>query len=158
MLKPRTAVVCCTTLAAGAFLLASCQMPLRSQTISHEFFDDLKLIKESWIGSIVSPHAPVERQFDCLKRVEDNGSMFGWLGPLMQRIGCSWVKWTEFPPPVLAEFAVKLQPGSSWPAVFHIQPLDAVEPLGALEPIEHWRDKYYRRLPPGVWIKGGDMW
>jgi hypothetical protein len=123
------------------------------QTISHEFFDGLKLIKESWIGSIVLPSTTHTRCSDY-PRFHSPDDMLGGLWAFLDQMNCTWQGTVYSPIAPLAEFAVKLQPGSSWPAVFHIQPLDAVEPLGALEPIEHWRDKYYRRLPPGVWIKG----
>jgi hypothetical protein len=115
-----------TALLATAFVLASCQMPLRQSanatpggptcldnyepednvcepikpppTISHEFFDGLKLIKESWTGSWIrtvdlmridslvfnpEPH-PL-----CLHYEEANG-LLGLIRTLDMLARCTW--------------------------------------------------------------------
>jgi hypothetical protein len=77
--------------------------------------DGLKLIKGSWIGAIVSPPAPVERQFDCLKPVNwDDESIMGWLGPLLYKLGCTWVASVDRPHNELAGYAVRQFYGR-WP-------------------------------------------
>jgi hypothetical protein len=89
-----------------------------------------------------------------IKECEEKPTMFCWLDSIP--LWPSWMWHLDLKEVrVLAEFATK-SPLGSWPAVFHIQPLDAVEPLGDLEPVERndWFDKHRKPLPPGVWIKG----
>jgi hypothetical protein len=171
MLKPRTAVVCCTTLAlalgAGAahgqdaaqnFGFDACLFvdgkapsgpwdncvvtsgfkSLAECEKAREILDKKKLTitackPEFNLAKWITHDEPPSHQLDCLKWVEDDGSMFGWLGPLMHIMGCSWLGWTETKANVLPEFTTKSRPGS-WPAVFDIEPAKLAEPIEPVEP------------------------
>jgi hypothetical protein len=76
------------------------------QTISHEFFDGLKLIKESWIGSIVLPSTTHTRCSDY-PRFHSPDDMLGGLWAFLDQMNCTWQGTVYSPIAPLAEFAVK---------------------------------------------------